>query len=271
MKSIVSFSGGKDSTAMLLRLLEENIQVDEIIYCDTYKEFPQMYEHIEKVRKYIKDKYNKEITILKSKYTFDYYMFEHVKTRGKNKGEKGYSWAGSGIRWCTYLLKTSIVNKYLRKYENEELIQYIGIAYDEPKRVKDKCYPLINWKMTEADCLQFCYDRGFFWGGLYEYFDRVSCWCCPLQKLEELRILREYFPNLWNELKDMDKKTYRKFRADYSVEELETKFMEELIGLIKLLNKNSDKNKIIEKINEIIRHLNFEKSKQDSSNKTNSK
>ena len=56
MKHIVSFSGGKDSTAMLLRMLEENMQVDEIIYCDTYKEFPQMYKHIEKIKKYIKEK-----------------------------------------------------------------------------------------------------------------------------------------------------------------------------------------------------------------------
>ncbi len=35
MKYIVSFSGGKDSTAMLLRMLEENVQVDEILFCDT--------------------------------------------------------------------------------------------------------------------------------------------------------------------------------------------------------------------------------------------
>ena len=34
-KKIVSFSGGKDSTAMLLRLLEENYQVDDIVFFDT--------------------------------------------------------------------------------------------------------------------------------------------------------------------------------------------------------------------------------------------
>lgn len=40
---VVSFSGGKDSTAMLLRLLELGEPINEIIFCDTYKEFPQMY------------------------------------------------------------------------------------------------------------------------------------------------------------------------------------------------------------------------------------
>ena len=39
---VVSFSGGKDSTAMLLRMLELGMRVDEILYCDTYMEFPQM-------------------------------------------------------------------------------------------------------------------------------------------------------------------------------------------------------------------------------------
>lgn len=260
MKRIVNFSGGKDSTAMLIKLLEEGTPIDEIIYCDTYKEFPQMYEHIEKVKKYIKEKYNKEITVLKSPITFDYYMFDYIKTRGKNKGQKGYSWAGVRMRWCTSKLKVDIINKYLRKYKGEQLLHYIGIAYDEQERAKDKCYPLINWKMTEEDCLQFCYQRGFDWNGLYEIFDRVSCWCCPLQSLNELRNLRQFFPDLWNELGTMDKKTYRKFRADYSVEDLELKFAKEMIALIKLLKKNSDTNKIIDKINEIIRYINFIKS-----------
>ena len=48
--SIVSFSGGKDSTAMLLMMLEKGITVDRVICVDTTKEFPQMYEHIKKVQ-----------------------------------------------------------------------------------------------------------------------------------------------------------------------------------------------------------------------------
>lgn len=84
MKHIISFSGGKDSTAMLLKMLENNMQIDEIIFCDTGKEFPQMYEHIKKVEDYIK----RPITILKAEKSFDYYMFEHEKTKGKNNGNR---------------------------------------------------------------------------------------------------------------------------------------------------------------------------------------
>ena len=52
-KHIVSLSGGKDSTAMLLRLLEENYPVDLILYCDTGLEFPEMYDHLRRLEEYI--------------------------------------------------------------------------------------------------------------------------------------------------------------------------------------------------------------------------
>jgi hypothetical protein len=78
--------------------------------------------------------------------------------------------------------------------------------------------------MTEADCLAYCYERGYDWGGLYEHFRRVSCWCCPLQSLPELRALRKHYPDLWQKLREWDEKTWRKFRRDYSVEELDIRF-----------------------------------------------
>ena len=100
-KYIVSFSGGKDSTAMLLLLIENNRPIDEIIFCDTGMEFQDMYEHIEKVKEMI----GLPITVLKSDKSFEYYMFDHIKTKGKNKGQKGYSWPDFRNRWCTQVLK----------------------------------------------------------------------------------------------------------------------------------------------------------------------
>ena len=50
---VVSLSGGKDSTAMLLRMLEEGWPVDIILFCDTGLEFEAMYRHIDKLEQYI--------------------------------------------------------------------------------------------------------------------------------------------------------------------------------------------------------------------------
>ena len=106
-----------------------------------------------------------------------------------------------------------------------------GIAADEEYRLRrkindreNKRYPLVDWGMTEADCLKYCYDRGFDWGGLYEKFSRVSCWCCPLQSLPGLRVLYHEFPEHWKQLKKWDNETYGQFRIDYSVEDLEKRF-----------------------------------------------
>lgn len=197
-KHIVNFSGGKDSTTMLLIMLEKGMPVDIILFADTGKEFPQMYEHINKVENFI----GRKIIKLKSEKSFDYYMFDHQTSKGKHMDRLGHGWPTMRVRWCTGYLKRDTVNKYLQELKkSHEVIQYIGIAADEKKRAKDKKYPLIEWGMTESDCLNYCYNKGFDWGGLYQHFDRVSCWCCPLQNLKDLRNLWEYYPELWSELK----------------------------------------------------------------------
>lgn len=197
-----------------------------------------MYTHIERVRKVVEDKGIK-FSLIRHEWSFDYWMFEYEPKRRKPKefidkyGEaKGKSWATSRARWCTGELKIKLMDKYFKELEKQyNIITYIGIAADETERLsrenqqeKNHVHPLVEWGWSEADCLNYCYSLGYDWGGLYEIFSRVSCWCCPLQPLEELRKLRKHFPDLWEELKDMDRRTWQQFRKDYSVEELEKRF-----------------------------------------------
>jgi len=239
MKHVVSFSGGKDSTAMLLMMIEKGMQIDEIVCVDTSKEFPQMYEHIEEVKEY-----SKPYTITTVKIDFDYWLGKHIKTKGKNKGKVGYGFPDFRNRWCT-ALKIEAVSKIIysedefnarkrgsSKKVNKNIVEYHGIASDEINRTtknndRDIKYPLVDWGVTEKQALQYCYDKGFDWGGLYEKFTKVSCWCCPMSRIGELKILYNEFPQLWQKLRDMDKKSYRRFRNDYSVAELEAKFERE--------------------------------------------
>ena len=41
----VSLSGGKDSTAMLLLMIERDLPIDVVLTADTGMEFPELYEH----------------------------------------------------------------------------------------------------------------------------------------------------------------------------------------------------------------------------------
>ncbi len=233
---IVSLSGGKDSTAMLLRMLEEKMRIDLVIFCDTGLEFPAMYKHMEKLERDTGIK----ITRICSNHTFEHFLLQHevmVKHK-KNQNIKeqrqhrGYGWSGPLNRWCTKELKDLPRERFLRPLKEKfDIIEYVGIAADEGYRLErknnkqERCrHPLVEWNMTEADCLKYCYDRGYTWDGLYEKFSRVSCWCCPLQPLAELRVLYKEYPELWEQLKSWDNNGWRKFKANYSVEQLEHRF-----------------------------------------------
>lgn len=223
LKHIVSFSGGKDSTAMLLLMIEKGWQIDEIIFCDTGMEFPAMYKHIERVKNYI----GREIKVVKSEKSFEYYMFDHVRVKGSRIGKKGYGWPDFRNRWCTSRLKIEPFINFLKRYD--KVTEYHGIALDEIHRTENNKgrnirYPLIELQMTEKDALNYCYSKGFNWDGLYKKFHRVSCWCCPLQSISELRQLYTYFPELWKKLKKMDERAWNQFRSDYSVSRLEKRF-----------------------------------------------
>ena len=197
-----------------------------------------MYRHIEKVQQMIEP-----LKIEIVKIDFDYWFGEHVKTRGKNKGKIGYGFPDFRIRWCTALKREACEKLSASVPHNPKkrggvncipsnVIEYHGIAFDEKRRTennKDRNirYPLVEWKITEKQALEYCYSKGLDWGGLYEKFHRVSCWCCPLSRIGELRVLYTDFPDLWEELQEMDKRSFRKFRSDYSVADLTERFANE--------------------------------------------
>lgn len=228
MKYVLSFSGGKDSTYLLLELIRRKYPLDEVHFFDTGWEYPAMYKHIEKCQKICEENGIKFVTIHPKK-SFDYYMFEH-KTKS---GECGYSWCGRMCRWGTKL-KTEALNKNAK--QNEGNITYIGIDADETSRIARnndafKRLPLVEWGITEAECLQGCYDAGFDWGGMYEFLDRLSCKFCRNKNLKELRNIREHYPEVWQELKDYQDRTNRPykpanetFKNGLTVQDLETRF-----------------------------------------------
>jgi len=222
-KYILHLSGGKDSTALLIYILENNLPLDEIIFCDTTKEFPDMYNHLDQIEKSL----NVSITRLKEK-SFDYWFYQHKKTKGKNKGEYGYGWPFMGLRWCTKQLKQWVANKYIKSLDVPN-IQYLGIAYNEKQRAEkfiklNYSFPLITGKISEDECLRKAYSYGFTWNGLYEKIPRVGCYLCPLRKLSGLEIIYNEFPELWEDIRFLDSKTSRPFKLGYTLQEIEKKF-----------------------------------------------
>ena len=224
-KHILSFSGGKDSTFLLLELIRRKCPLDEVVFFDTGWEFPVMYEHIEKCKKICAEHGIKFVT-LRPEHSFDYLMFDK-EVCGKNGLHYGYSWCGGRCRWGT-TEKLKALDNYAK--QNEDCIFYIGIAIDEPERLKKerasyKCFPLAEWGITEAECLKGCYEEGFDWGGMYEHLDRLSCKYCANKNLKELRNIRKHYPDVWEELKDYQSRTNRPYKGTgKSVFDLEKRF-----------------------------------------------
>lgn len=235
-KYIASVSFGKDSLAMLLKMLEKREKIDEVIFYDTGMEFQAIYDIRDKVVSILNEQ-NIKYTELKPKYSFEYNMFEKKVNHRNGTFDKGYSWCGGRCRWGTSE-KNFIISSYLRSTYGDDYKECVGIAYDEPNRLKNdshKVYPLFYYKMTENDCLNYCYERRYFWEEegirLYDKLDRVSCWCCANKNLKELRNYYKYLPKYWNKLKEFQSKTDRPFKNNkYTIFDLEEKFKDEIGG-----------------------------------------
>lgn len=236
----VSLSGGKDSTALLLMMIEKGMPIDAVVCADPGMEFPEMYEHLAKVDELLFRERGLHVRYLRNPEGFEYLMLERPVERSEEWNHilppYGYGWPGMGKRWCTSELKTKLINKEVNRLKAEKnALHYVGIAADEEWRCKNEVYPLVEWGITEAEALQYCYNRGFDWGGLYEIYHRCSCWCCPLQRIDELRKLRKHHPELWERLRDLDARAREQFgpgplgqfKDGYSVEMLEERFTNE--------------------------------------------
>ena len=151
-----------------------------------------------------------------------------------NKGvvhRVGNGWPSPMRRWCTRQ-KVDGINRYLRDVQNP--ISCVGVAADEAHRVKKNSkypcrYPLIEWDIDEPSALAICKAHGFHWGGLYDIFKRVSCFCCPLQRVGELKKLRKHFPELWGKMLEWDGMIdeNRGFKDYDTVHDLEARFAED--------------------------------------------
>lgn len=235
MKYIASCSFGKDSLAMLLRLLEERAPLDEVIFYDTGVEFQAIYDTRDKVLPLL-ESHGVLYTELHPENPFLYDMLERPV---KGRDTTGYGWCGGLCRWGTANKRTAM-DKHKRQY-GDEVVEYVGIAADETSRIKNKVYPLVTWGMTEADCLHYCYSRGYEWledGGagivrLYDILDRVSCWCCSNKNLKELKNIYRFLPDYWQKLRYLQFCQCRPLKGFYKdqprgVFELEKRFEAEI-------------------------------------------
>lgn len=131
----VSLSGGKDSTAMLLLMIEQDMPIDVVLNADTGMEFPEMYEHLQKLDDLLCRERGIHITTLRHPKGFEWLMFEEPKVKQssiENRQRLGVSlygngWPGPRVRWCTGTLKTHLIHKEVNRLKKERnALHYVG-------------------------------------------------------------------------------------------------------------------------------------------------
>lgn len=238
MKHIVNFSGGKDSTAMLLMMLERGMPIDDIIFVNIMAtkeigaELPEMYPYICMIEKYI----GRKITRLVPEHTFEE-CFYTIYKKGKHVDEI-YGFPYLLGAWCNSILKIRTINKYTKSL-NDEFTSYIGIAVDETKRLNKNRrgnkqehirYPLAEWGVTEAQAKSYLEEKGLL-NPLYENHKRLGCWFCGKASLNDIRIIYHDYPQYWSLLKKWQLDSTAAFRPNCSIFDLEERFKNEDLRL----------------------------------------
>lgn len=221
-RHIASVSFGKDSLAMVLYILEHGLPLDEVMFYDTEMEFEAIYRIRDKLLPILASR-GIRYTELSPPVPFLYDMLERPVVSKQKGSHFGYGWCGGVCRWGTTRKQQT-----LDAHSRGAAAVYIGFAADEPHRIQGlsppKFAPLEEWGLTEADCLSYCRERGWWWlqaspaaeGGyidLYDILDRVSCWCCSNKNRKELKNIYTYLPDYWERLKAIQARLDRPMKA----------------------------------------------------------
>ncbi len=172
MKYIASFSGGKDSAATIILAHENGEPLDEIIFSEVMfdknisGELPEHIDFVKNVCVPLFDKWGYKTHILHAKETY-LDCFNRVVGRSKypERIGKRYGFPMAGRCIINDRIKIQAIRDFFKNEDMENVTQYLGIAADEPKRLKriedtNKISLLAKYGYTEEMAFELCEKYG---------------------------------------------------------------------------------------------------------------
>ena len=220
MLHVISWSGGKDSTATVI-LMHEHLE-ELLAKGDTVKVLfaevmfdkknnisghnPDIIKFINQTAEVFKD-WGFEVEILRSDKDF-LDVFYHKLKRSPDPTRVGltHGFVPSGICAVKRDCKLKPINQWKKAYNDIEKIEYVGIAVDEPTRLESlhkspNTKSLLEmYNFTEADAMELCrkYDMLSPQYSLNNGKQaRDGCWFCPNAKLCEHEAIYKTSPEAW--------------------------------------------------------------------------
>ncbi len=200
---VVAISGGKDSTAMALRLAEVNPSIKYRYVCTpTGRELPEMFEHWRNLGALLGMRIEPVMHPLGINGLIDRYnaIPNHHQ------------------RWCTRELKIEPYQAWLiaRMTEFKTVYSYVGLRADEPDREGGdyskvdgvvSVFPLRDWGWELPDVLKYLEQRQIV------VPERTDCDCCFYQRIGEWHALWKYHPKEWEEIAAIERRVGHTFRS----------------------------------------------------------
>lgn len=202
---VISFSGGKDSTAtadVVIKALSEPSLVH--IFGDTTLEFPYTTEYAKRYRE------EHPQAIFKVARNNEQVFMDVCEDIGP---------PARMMRWCCSMFKTGPITRVINSlYRNQQILTFYGIRKSESvsrskyNRVEDDAESVKIQQQTVASPIFFWKDMDVWLYLLAEKvdfneayrlgYDRVGCWCCPNNNQRAQFLSRIYMPERSRQWRD---------------------------------------------------------------------
>lgn len=155
---------------------------------------------------------------------------------GETRFDKGFSGSAS-IEVVCEAQDTVFSQSSLAQGADTNIVQYLGIAADEPERIERHTrpgiiLPLVDIGWDEAYCRKWCEENDLL-SPIYTNAARGGCWFCHNQTVDQLRFLRKEYPDLWELLLKWDWDSPITFKPDgRTVHDYDLRFYAEDLGLV---------------------------------------
>jgi phosphoadenosine phosphosulfate reductase len=182
----VSYSGGKDSLATLLLVLDAEIR-PKLLFVDTGLEFEETVQNVRDTAK----RYSLELVVESAGESF----WSNLSYFGP---------PAKDYRWCCKTCKLGPATRLIQRHFPEGVLSFIGQrAYESEQRAKKgrtwrnpwtpnqlAASPIQKW--TAMHVWLYLMSKGVKANPLYEEgFERIGCFMCPATDLAELRLARK--------------------------------------------------------------------------------
>ena len=230
--NVINFSGGRTSAYMTKKLIDEGLQNYIVTFQNTGKEVQGTLDFINECDK----RWNLNIVWLEYRKPayFEIVSYESASRNGRPYNElleqRPSAIPNMQFRYCTMELKIQTLKRYLKSIDVKEYTSYNGIRYDEPRRwnkIKDNDFdvelPLVKWKITKQDVLNFWKEQDF---DLQVNEPYGNCDCCFLKGKGKLAIIAKEKPELFDWW--IDKEKTSTFKKEITYQQIKDKSQSQL-------------------------------------------